>query len=137
MKNNTASKIEKFQIPSKPQKRTISGTQFKAIQLAVKAAVGDAAPESTRQAITSATVYGMTQGTRSELLLEVEAERMIDARHVELKLHDAAGRRFIWIGTTGDAARLKPGQHVLLKGTAEKVDRNGTHLKHCRVIEVA
>jgi len=84
-----------------------------------------------------ATFQGMNRGERKELLLEVESEKIIDASHVEIKMRDGANRRFIWVGTTGSAARLKPKQVVLLKGTADNIDKFGIHLKHCRVLEVA
>ncbi len=79
----------------------------------------------------------MAQGERKELLLEVESEQIIDARRVEIKMKDGANRRYIWVGTTGIAARLRPNQVVLLKGTADKIDRLGIHLKHCRIVEIA
>lgn len=139
---NTAKKIDRatnpFPTPTNPnpQKRTISGMQFKAVQKAVESVMHDTVPESTVQGITKAAVYGIKPGQRAELLLQVESERIVDARHVELRLVDGGNRRYIWNGTTGEAARLRPGQVVLLKASAVGHDTNGMHIKHCRVIEV-
>lgn len=139
MKNTAAATklAQEFVNATKPaQKRTISGTQFKAVQQAVKSVVSDAIPESTTRAITQAAVYGIKPGQRSELLLQVEKERIVDARHVELKLIDGGNRRYVWLGTTGEAARLKPGQVVLMKASAIGFDKDGMHIKHCRIVEV-
>ena len=133
---NIAKKIETSATVKPPQKRTISGVQFKAVQKAVESVVQDTVPESTRRAITNTAVYGIKPGERSELLLQVESESMVDARHVKLKLVDGGNRRYVWLGTTGDAARLRPGQVVLMKASAISVDPEGMLIKHCRVIEV-
>lgn len=118
-------------------KRSISGVQFRAVQKAVDSVISDAVPESTRQAVTRSAVYGVKLGERAELLLQVESERIIDARHVEVRFVDGGGRRYIWSGTTGQAARLKPGQVVVLKASAVNQDKEGMHIKHCRISEVA
>jgi hypothetical protein len=135
--SNVAKNVESVNPASNKSVRKISGTQFKAVQVAVSKAVSDEIPESTTRAVTQTTVFGLKVGERKELLLQVESERLLDARHVELKLLDGAGRRYVWIGTTGEAARLRNGDMVLLKGTAEKQTPHGMLLKHCRVIEVA
>ncbi len=115
---NTAKKLETNQ-SSKPQpKRSISGVQFKAVQQAVASVVHDTVPESTARAVTMSAIYGIKPGERTELLLQVEAEKQVDARHVELKPVDGGNRRYVWVGTTGDAQRLQPGQIVLIKASA-------------------
>lgn len=132
-----AQKIEtQNQIQKPVAKRTISGVQFKAVQKAVESVIHDVAPESTTRAVVQSAVFGIKIGERSELLLQVEAERIVDARHVELRLIDGANRRYIWLGTTGEAARLRVGQVVLLKASAVGQDNSGMQIKHCRVIEV-
>lgn len=133
---NSAKKFENNQASKPEPKRSISGVQFKAVQKAVESVVHDSVPESTKRAVTQAAVYGIKPGQRSELLLQVESEKMVDARHVQLKMVDGGNRRYVWVGTTGDAARLKPGQVVLMKASAISHDAEGMHIKHCRVIEV-
>lgn len=143
-KMNTANKINRatnpFPIPTQPTKgqpkRSISGVQFKAVQKAVQSVVQDAVPESTTQAVTMTAVYGIKPGQRAELLLQVESEKIVDARHVELHLVDGGNRRYVWVGTTGQAARLSPGNVVLMKASAISQRNDGMLIKHCRVIEV-
>lgn len=92
---------------------------------------------SPRMGAVRSTLNIIDVGQRKEFLLEVESEHIIDARRVEVKMRDSADRRFTWIATTGIGAKLRPGQFVLLKGTAEKVNEYGIFLKHCRIIEVS
>jgi ribosomal protein L16/L10AE len=134
---NTAHKFETNQKQSTQPKRTISGTQFKAVQKAVAAVINDSIPESSVHAVTKAAVYGIKVGQRSELMLQVESEKILDPRHVEVRMVDGAGRRYVWFGTTGQAARLKPGQVVVLKATAIQQGNAGMEIKHCRVVETS
>ncbi len=141
MKNsNAARKIDHETINLKPQaseKRHISGTQFKAVMKAVNSVVHDLVPESTKTAIVDSAVYGIKPGERKELMLQVESEKIVDARHVEVRFVDGANRRYVWSGTTGQAARLRTGQVALIKASAISQDKEGMHIKHCRIVEVA
>lgn len=140
---NTAKKIENTVRKSDPSnlakampKRSISGVQFKAVQNAVKAVVHESVDSKTTENIVRSAVYGIKPGERAELLLQVVSEKIVDARHVQLKMIDGGNRNYIWNGTTGEAARLRPGQVVLLKASAIGLNEDGMNLKHCRVIEV-
>lgn len=140
--NATAKKITAHNVTTPaqvkpPMKRANSGVQFKAVQKAVEAIVSESIAPAVKEAVVNSAVYGIKPGERKELMLQVESEKILDARHVQVKFVDGGNRRYVWSGTTGQAARLQPGQVVLMKASAVGFGNDGMEIKHCRLLEVA